>query len=326
MNKYITCVGDVAVDFIVPYGEMKDYIKNGGHALGIAPPEMVRRAGGTSGNTAAVLAKLGAPVSLVTKFTAGSQGKFLREEYAKDAIDLSLSVTDGEDYQIMLAITEDGERVMFRWRDEAVHRELFRENEIPDVAALKSDIVHIGGVNVWSGTAQGRELARFAKRAKELGCTVSVDLNLRLESFGFDRDRWEMFETIVSASDIVFGSDEEEFGVFTGTSGFEAAAAAFSERFPGKIIVARHGAEPTALLREGKITCYPSLPVRVVNKVGAGDAFDAGFLYAFHKGERPEICVKSGIACAAYAISRTEHHAAPSAQELAELIARQDPQ
>ena len=325
MDKYIACVGDVAVDFIVPYADMKRFMrgtKEGTMEEG-PKPEVHRCPGGTSGNTATILSQLGSPTLLCTKITTGSQGKFLQRDLVKYDINTDYCIVDGDDYQIMMAILDDNDRVMFKWQDSSVDRELFRHNEIPDEVALKSDIVHIAGVNVWSGTEQGHELARFAERAKELGCIVSVDLNLRLETFGFSDERRAMYEKIINASDIVFGSDADEFGVFTEIADFETSVKQFNNKFPGKIIVARHGKEDTLLIADDQCSFFPSLDVDVVNKVGAGDSFDAGFLHAYHKGDSLQKCVKTGIACAAYTITHKEAHAAPSITELRILISRQ---
>jgi sugar/nucleoside kinase (ribokinase family) len=48
-----------------------------------------------------------------------------------------------------------------------------------------------------------------------------------------------------------------------------------------KLVVIKLGADGAALQINNKMLSVPSIPVNVVDTIGAGDAFDAGFLYGY---------------------------------------------
>ena len=69
------------------------------------------------------------------------------------------------------------------------------------------------------------------------------------------------------------------------------------ERAGLKRVALKLGAEGAALLWDGEITFQKPGPVDPVDTTGAGDCFDAGFLYAWLQGMAPKLCLRAGTAC-----------------------------
>ncbi|HLU27338.1 MAG TPA: sugar kinase [Glycomyces sp.] len=90
---------------------------------------------------------------------------------------------------------------------------------------------------------------------------------------------------------------------------------------------------PTLVVKDGGegVTCFegtrrhytPAAPVEVVEPVGAGDAFAAGFLYGRLEGASPEGCMRLGHRLAAGALQTTGDLAAPPGPETIKSILEQ---
>jgi len=75
------------------------------------------------------------------------------------------------------------------------------------------------------------------------------------------------------------------------------------------------GNQGSLALSAGRIIRQEAVPVDVVDTVGAGDVFNAGFLHARERGEPLERCLRFGAATAAIYIGRG-HNRFPSAEEV----------
>ena len=124
------------------------------------------------------------------------------------------------------------------------------------------------------------------RRAKEAGLTTSLDTNDDPE------DRWsDDVQSLLKHVDILL-PNEREACKLARTDDFEHAADILAGKVP--VLVIKRGAQG-AVARVGKDK-FVALPpdVQMVDPVGAGDSFDAGFLHQFIRGARIEDCLKYG--------------------------------
>ena len=93
----------------------------------------------------------------------------------------------------------------------------------------------------------------------------------------------------------VFLPNENEALSLTGASTVEEAAERLAAQ--ASIVAVKMGADG-GLVYDGE-TLYraPIIPVDVLDTVGAGDTFDAGFIYGFLQGWPLERCLKLGVVC-----------------------------
>ncbi|KAJ7333616.1 hypothetical protein OS493_017159 [Desmophyllum pertusum] len=117
--------------------------------------------------------------------------------------------------------------------------------------------------------------------------------------------------------DILFGN-ETEAGVFAkeqdlGTEDLKEIAMKMAkldkvnESRP-RIVVITHGKEPTIVVKDGKATEYPIIPIKekdIVDTNGAGDAFVGGFLSQLAHGKPIKDCVRCGHYAANYMIQQS---------------------
>ncbi len=153
------------------------------------------------------------------------------------------------------------------------------------------------------------------RRAKEAGLTTSLDTNDDPE------DRWsDDVQSLLKHVDILL-PNEREACKLARTDDFEHAADILAEKVP--VLVIKRGAQG-AVARVGKDK-FVALPpdVQMVDPVGAGDSFDAGFLHQFIRGARIEDCLKYGNLAGALNVTKVGGtEAFRNSQHRTEFLAR----
>jgi sugar/nucleoside kinase (ribokinase family) len=71
------------------------------------------------------------------------------------------------------------------------------------------------------------------------------------------------------------------------------------EKMGLRTVALKLGQAGAGLLYNGAITFCGPITVQSVDTTGAGDCFDAGFLYAWLRGDDPQKCLKAGTLCGA---------------------------
>jgi len=127
--------------------------------------------------------------------------------------------------------------------------------------------------------------------ARSLGLTTSLDTN-------YDpSEKWFGFNELLSATDIFFPNKTEALSI-TQSNDVESAAKQLANK--SKLVVIKLGAEGAILQTNDRMISIQSIPVNIVDTVGAGDAFDAGFLYGYLNHWDLEKSLRFGVACGAF--------------------------
>ncbi|NKE59870.1 sugar kinase [Lentzea sp. PSKA42] len=186
-----------------------------------------------------------------------------------------------------------------------------------DLGTVK--LVHLSGITPAlsdSCLALMRELLRQPRR----GFRISFDLNWR-PALWADRDPRVLRELADMADVVLAGADEAELVWGTGDP------ARLRQLLPGPAsLVVKHGPDGATLLEGGSSYFEPALKVEVVEPVGAGDAFAAGFLAATLAGEAPPVRLRAGHLQAASALLTAEDVGDPLPDDVTEPLLRADPQ
>jgi len=180
--------------------------------------------------------------------------------------------------------------------------------------------VHSGGIFAALSSTTAELTAEMMREAKAAGAVTSFDLNFREKLWrihGGDARAVEQIGRIVEHVDVLVGN-EEDLQKGLGIPGPEVAAKSKldSSVFFGMIdkVVAKlpHVKAVATTLREvhstnrhswsavawidGKTYAAPTAELDVLDRVGGGDGFAAGFIYGLLHGETPEEAVKLGWA------------------------------
>ncbi len=248
-------------------------------------------------------------------------GDWVRQDLLAEGLELSaLHALPGEFTTIVLAvIAPDGERSLNHFPPDGGAHNRLQVGDLPISTLRRCAWLHTTGISM-RRDPEGDTVLEAMRLAKAGGARVSLDLNLRLEVFGHDAAGIAKFWQAVRLADVVFGSAHEEILPLTGASDVTKAAELLSEG--RRVVVARLGAEGALWVTPAQRGHVPAFPAAVVDTLGAGDAFNSGFIYAALADSDLPDCVRWGNAVAAIKITRAGARGLPTlAEALAQLNA-----
>ena len=314
----LCCIGDLCADLLLPYGEVKQHLrrlKSGS----VDYSEVIFQYGGTVGNTCAVLGKLGARPHLVSDLCGDRIGKFLSRSMAELGVDLSWSTENSEKSNMICVavIEENNERVIFPWLPPGSGYPTFSKENLALIPREKM-MVFTGGMVMNNDPSSMAAVCRVCEELKDAGSLIVFDLNVRSETYGMNRVRKENYLRMIRCADIILGA-REEFTAVTGSESLEEAVDPL--RKEGKTVIVRSGADPVCIYKKNSCRLIPVEKVPVYHTIGAGDTFNAAFLYALNRDCTFAQAVRFANAAAGYMISHPGQLAVmPDAQLRLETI------
>jgi sugar/nucleoside kinase (ribokinase family) len=231
-----------------------------------------KTSGGCTANTLAGLANYGGRAYFVGKIGCDANGETYVRDLKKARVDSHLEPEDHDHTGTCLAlITPDAERTML------THLGIATQLKISDIKAEKiqaSDIVYIEGY-LWdppSGRSASKEAIQIARQIKKKVAFTFSD------SFCVKRHLEDFLHLAKNSIDILFCNEHEALEA-TGETKIESAFRAMKNWAP---IVAITTGPKGALLSDstrGLTEEIGTWDVKLVDKLGAGDLFAAGFLF-----------------------------------------------
>ena len=164
---------------------------------------------------------------------------------------------------------------------------------------LSGGILHLTGITPALSESCHETIERLLSAANERGTTVSFDLNVRKTLLG-DRDPREVLGPLAARADVLFLSDDEAGLMFGGGEPSDVETGMEDVR-AGTVVV--HGAGGAFAVEEAGVSEMAGYSVDVVDTVGAGDAFVAGFLSGRLRGWETVGCLDLANACGACAVT-----------------------
>lgn len=277
---------------------------------------------GTESNVAIGLARLGHQAEWIGRLGDDELGRLVLRTLRAENVDVSHVIVDGSaptglllfEHRIAditnVSYYRAGSAGSGICADDVAHR------LTDDVAAL-----HVTGVTAALGNTAAEAIAGCVEIARRRGIPVSLDVNFRSRLWSAATAR-ETLRPLVSQVEILFGSEDEVMLVAAdGSTDIDTAAQQIIADGTGTVVVKRGGAGATAYTIDGKLN-VPARRVPVVDVVGAGDAFVAGYLSGRLDGLDIAGCLERGVVLGAFAVSRIgDWEALPSRAELSLLDA-----
>lgn len=143
-----------------------------------------------------------------------------------------------------------------------------------------AQILHLTGITP-ALSSNCRELIEFAAaKAQEYGLTLSFDVNYRARLWTPKKAN-QFLSAYLPKVDILFCSRRDAELIFGFEGSAEAVLAKFRDQFGNRVIVITDEARGSVAGEGAETWRTPAPVVEVVDRVGAGDAFVAGFLYGW---------------------------------------------
>ncbi|MCE5186480.1 MAG: PfkB family carbohydrate kinase [Planctomycetaceae bacterium] len=309
---------------------------------------LIMQATSAETNVATVSSYLGLPVKVLTTFVKGSPiAQFIKDDLASRRLQYEGKEVEqggpwGYRHQFNLADSGYGSRGPRVHNDRAgeVGRTLnVKDFDLDRLFGKEGvQIVHLSGLIGALSPETGTFCLELARAAKKYGTRISFDLNHRASFWkGREAELHRIFCEIASLSDILVGN-EEDFQLCLGVEGPEAGGkdlAAKIESFKGMINAVKK-AYPNAsvfgtTLRQvisanthlwGAIMAEGSnwhviepREIHVLDRIGGGDGFVGGMLYAILKGWAPEKWCQFAWATGALATTVLTDYAQPADED-----------
>ncbi len=282
---------DTSFDILVAGEINPDLILSGDVAPAFDQTEkLVDSAVLTIGSSSAIFAcgaaRLGLKVAFIGVCGDDIFGRFMLMEMQKRGVDVS-NVIVRADEQTGLSV------ILNRGVDRAIltHPGLIaalQASDIPEALLRSARHLHVASYFLQTDLEPG--LPDLFRQARAWGLTTSLDTN-------YDpSERWTGFDELLSTTDVFFPNKTEALSIAQ-SEDVESAAKQLSDRC--KLVAIKLGADGALLRRKDETICVPALTVDIIDTVGAGDTFEAGFLYGYLKGWELEKSLQLATACAA---------------------------
>jgi 2-dehydro-3-deoxygluconokinase len=250
------------------------------------------RVGGAESNFAVALTRLGIGVTWVSRLGADPFGDLVAETLAAEGVDVRALRDTERPTGVYFKAREDGATRMYYYRAGSAASQL-APADVPDDALDGVELVHLTGITTALGPGARELVHDMTRRARDRGITVLFDPNYRPALWESPADA----AAALPEADWVLCALEEGNLLF-GADSPEALAAAV-----GTNVAIRVG-ERGALVSEGGclVEVTPTRLEDVVDEIGAGDGFAAGFAYGLLQGWPPARCAHAGNVVAAGAL------------------------
>ena len=234
--------------------------------------KLVDSAALTIGSSSAIFAcgaaRLGLKVAFIGVCGDDVFGGFMLDEMSKRGVDVS-NVIVRADGQTGLSV------ILNNQADRAIltHPGLIAALQASDISdELLHQARHLHVASYFLQTKLQPNLPNLFHRARSLGLTTSLDTN-------YDPSKkWIGFDKLLSVTN-AFLPNEKEAVSLAGEANVDLAADRLGSRVEALAI--KLGAEGALGVHDGARVRVASIPVTVVDTVGAGDSFDAGFLFGY---------------------------------------------
>lgn len=264
MEERILVIGDLNVDLMV----------NGLTALPSLGREILASGlrlalGGSSAICAAGLARLGAKVDFLGKVGGDDYGEFVIDQLRLLGVGTAHVIHDSAVRTgVTISLTYPEERALITYLGCISH---LRLEEINISIMRRYRHLHVGSYFLQEGLQAG--LPELFHQAHLQGPTISLDTGYDPDGVWGDDDLLTLLDSVD-----IFLPNEDEARSIARVDNTEKALRKLAKR--ARLVVVKCGACGAISLRDGQIVHSPAFQVDVVDTTGAGDSFNAGFIYA----------------------------------------------
>jgi sugar/nucleoside kinase (ribokinase family) len=277
-------IGDVNIDLVVvgcnelPLPGQEIYVE-----------KMLVHVGGGAALFTLSLAKLGLKLAFTGVLGNDSYGKFILEQFHQYEIDTtSIKISKSSNTGISIAINPEKDRSFITYAGSNAELNL-QQLDLEAVALGRH--VHLTG---YKGRQNHHEFLKLVQSLKNAGLTLSCDI-------GWD-DTGEWYKGIfeIMKHIDVFFMNETEAQHYSGCMRNDESIR-FLAQYSDQIVV-KLGAEGAMVIKNGNFSSQPGYSVKCIDTTGAGDSFNAGYIYGYLTQKDVKDCLIYGNACGAMSV------------------------
>mgnify|MGYP002549448826 FL=1 len=305
---------------VVSFGEIMLRLSPDGYYKLFQKPELNTSFCGAEANVAVALSNFGDEAEFVTALPDNDIGRAACRELMRYGVKTDNIVYTGDRLGIFFAekgASQRPSKVIYDRKNSAIalaDPSSFDWEKIFDGA----DWFHITGITPALSDSLARISVDAVKAAKKAGLTVSCDINYRSKLWSAEKARPVMTE-IMQYVDVCIGNEEDAeivFGIKAGTTdvtkgqldtdGYKKSLQTVAETFGCKIVAYSQRKSYSAsdngwsgiIYDDEKKQVYTSAQydIRITDRIGGGDAFASGLIYALHNNISPANAIETAAA------------------------------
>ncbi len=277
--------------------------------------------GGAESNVAIGVARLGGRAAWVGRLGADAIGDLIVRELRAEGV--SVHATRDEEAATALMLKErpqpGSSRITYYRRGQAGSR--LSAADVPSSVIGSARILHVTGISAGLGPGPLAAAHAAVDHAAAADTVVSFDVNHRAALWQDARDAIPAYRELAARADVVFAGDDEA-ELLTGESRPEGQLEALLALGAAHAVVKLGERGAMYAGASGERERRDAVRVSVVDTVGAGDAFVAGWLSELARGSDAAARLDTAVACGALACTvEGDWEAAPTPDDLARLRA-----
>jgi sugar/nucleoside kinase (ribokinase family) len=274
----VLVIGELNVDLILD--EIEKFPEVGKEVLA---RKMTLTLGSSSAIFASNISSLGARVAFLGKIGRDKFGEVVLESLRGNHVDVSMIRIDenlGTGATVILNVDEDRANTTYPGA-----MDYLTINDISEEDLVKARHVHFSSYFLQPGI--WNDLGKLFRMAKQLGLTTSFDMQWD------PKETWKLDIEDVLPHVNVFLPNEKELMLLTKKKNLKDAIECIQKYTD--ILVVKRGNKGSWVIHKGKVADFsPYLNKNVVDAIGAGDSFNAGFIFKFIQGKELDECQQFG--------------------------------
>lgn len=298
-----------------------DVVTLGETMLRLSPPGFERleqatsldvRVGGAELNVAVAAARLGLKTAWLSKLPDNPLARLVANRAREHGVDVSGVVwTEGERlgvYFVEFGAQPRASSVLYDRADSAISRMKPDDFDWTQIFS-GARVFHVSGITPALSASCAEATLAAAEAARAAGCMVSVDVNYRARLWS-EQEANRVMTALMAHTDLLITTEEDTRRVFgVEAEDYKAVARELQDRFSLKAVAVTLR-ETTSVWRNrwsafalsgDAVFEAPTYEVEVVDRLGAGDSFTAGFLWGVMQDD-----IGKGVACGT-ALSALKH-------------------
>jgi 2-dehydro-3-deoxygluconokinase len=280
---------------VVTFGETMIRLSPPGYQRFAQAERLEVAVAGTESNTAAVLAQLGISVTWLSRLPDNPLGHLVAQRLRAFGVDVGQVTWDADSrlglYFVEAGVTPRPTRVLYDRKGSAMSR--WQPGEWDWRALLKNaSLLHATGITPALGPSCLEATGEALQIARAMNVPVSLDLNYRSLLWSPQEAR-RALEPLLSLVQVLIVSPADARTVLGIDAADTEIAARVRQRYGIPVVAtplrdqqsATIGRRYSVVATEGRVWQSEGCSFEVVDPIGSGDAYDAGFLYGYLQGD-----------------------------------------
>lgn len=274
---------------------------------------------GAEATVAIGVRRLGLPATYLGRVGDDAFGRMGIDVLRAEGVDVSHVVQDrGAPTGLLIRNRRTADRTVVEYLRAGSAGSRLSPEDVDDEVVAAAGVLHVTGITPALGSSSAEAVLHAVSVARSAGVPVSLDVNHRVRLWPSADPAW--LQELVAAASVVFGSPHElallSPGLSPGASPAELLQGV-AARGPREVVLKQGSAGATSLV-DDELRAVDAHHVTVVDVVGAGDAFVAGYLAARLEDRPPLERLRLGAVVGAFAVGvRGDWEGLPRRAELA---------